>query len=86
MTISAVRLDANAVDVTVTDDQMVVVLADGRELAAPLAWFPRLLKATPDQRKKLAAHWRRTRHPLGRRGRRRLDREPVEGKLKPVAE
>ena len=54
MTISAVRLDANAVDVTVTDDQVVVVLADGRELAAPLAWFPRLLEATPDQRR----NWR----------------------------
>jgi hypothetical protein len=31
-----------------------VVLADGRELAAPLAWFPRLLEATDDQRK----NWR----------------------------
>src|ERR1700733_1470708 len=54
MTTSAVRLDANAVDVTVTDDQLVVVLADGRELAAPLAWLPRLLEATPDQRR----NWR----------------------------
>jgi Protein of unknown function (DUF2442) len=54
MTISAVRVDANAIDVTVTDDQLVVVLADGRELAAPLAWFPRLLEATPDQRR----NWR----------------------------
>ena len=52
MTISAVRLDANAVEVTVTDDQLIVVLADGRELAAPLAWFPRLLDATPEQRRK----------------------------------
>ena len=52
MTISAVRLDANAVDVTVTDDRLIVVLADGRELAAPLAWFPRLLEATPEQRRK----------------------------------
>jgi hypothetical protein len=54
MSISAVRLDANAVDVTVTDDRLVVILADGRELAAPLAWFPRLLEATPDQRR----NWR----------------------------
>jgi hypothetical protein len=29
-------------------------LADGRELAAPLAWFPRLMTATPEQRR----HWR----------------------------
>ena len=54
MSISAVRLDANAIDVAVTDDQLVVTLADGRELAAPLAWFPRLLDATPDQRR----NWR----------------------------
>ena len=54
MSTSAVRLDANAVDVTVTEDRLVVVLADGRELAAPLAWFPRLLEATPDQRR----NWR----------------------------
>ena len=54
MSISAVRLDANAVDVSVTDDRLVVFLADGRELAAPLAWFPRLLGATSDQRR----NWR----------------------------
>jgi hypothetical protein len=54
MPISVVKLDANAVDVTVTDDQLVVVLADGRELAAPLMWFPRLFEATPDQRR----NWR----------------------------
>jgi uncharacterized protein DUF2442 len=52
MSTSAVKLDATAVDVTVTDDQLVVILADGRELAAPLTWFPRLLEATDDQRRK----------------------------------
>ena len=50
----AAKPDATAVDVTVTDDRLLVVLADGRELAAPLAWFPRLLDATEDQRK----NWR----------------------------
>ena len=54
MPTSAVKLDATATDVTVTEDQVVVVLADGRELAAPLAWFPRLADATPDQRR----NWR----------------------------
>jgi len=54
MPISAVKLDATATDVTVTEDQVVIVLADGRELAAPLAWFPRLADATPDQRR----NWR----------------------------
>jgi Protein of unknown function (DUF2442) len=54
MPISAVRLDATAVDVRVTDDHILVVLADGRELAAPLAWSPRLADATPKQRR----NWR----------------------------
>ena len=54
MPISAAKLDATAVDARVMDDQLVVVLADGRELAAPLTWFPRLLEATPEQRR----NWR----------------------------
>jgi hypothetical protein len=54
MPISAVKLDATAVDASVTDDRIVVVLADGRELAAPLAWFPRLVDATAEQRR----NWR----------------------------
>jgi hypothetical protein len=54
MPISTVRFDATAVDVKVSDKHLLVVLADGRELAAPLAWFPRLSEATEDQRK----NWR----------------------------
>jgi uncharacterized protein DUF2442 len=54
MPISAIKPDATAVDVQVADDRIVVVLADGRELAAPLAWFPRLVDATPAQRR----NWR----------------------------
>jgi hypothetical protein len=54
MPISAVKLDATAVDVSVTDDRLIVILADGRELAAPLVWFPRLEGATEVQRK----NWR----------------------------
>jgi hypothetical protein len=45
---------ADAVDVTCTASELVVTLADGRRVSAPLAWFPRLLKATPAQR----AKWR----------------------------
>jgi len=33
-------------------DTMWVVLADGRTLGVPLAYFPRLLKAAPSQREK----------------------------------
>lgn len=45
-----VKYEPLAVDVKCTDDALVVVLMDGREVSAPLAWFPRLQKATPDQR------------------------------------
>lgn len=33
-----------------TDDCVVVDLADGRTISAPLAWYPRLLHAMPEQR------------------------------------
>lgn len=33
------------------DDSMWVELSDGRVLGVPLAWFPRLLHATPRQRR-----------------------------------
>jgi uncharacterized protein DUF2442 len=51
---SAIKVDATAVDVTVTDERLTVILADGRELSAPLAWFPRVLDATDVQRQ----NWR----------------------------
>lgn len=54
MSIMAVEKDPLAVDVAVSDDRLSVVLADGRELSVPLAWFPRLLAATRDQRR----NWR----------------------------
>jgi len=52
MPISAVKLDATAIDVAVTDERLIVTLVDGRELSAPLAWFPRLSEATAEQRQK----------------------------------
>jgi len=55
MSISAISLDPVAVDVTVTGEALRVVLADGREVSAPLEWFPRLRDAAPAQR----ANWRR---------------------------
>ncbi len=50
----AIKFDPSAVDVQTDDAVLRVTLADGRELAAPLEWFPRLRDATPDQRR----HWR----------------------------
>lgn len=37
-------------NVTCTADAVCAELADGRTICAPLAWFPRLLHATPEQR------------------------------------
>ncbi len=42
--------DPLAVDVSFTADTFRVTLDDGRELSIPLAWFPRLLHGTPEQR------------------------------------
>lgn len=42
--------EATAVDVSCTNDALCVVLSDGRMVSAPLAWFPRLLEATPKKR------------------------------------
>ena len=41
---------ARAVDANITDDTLAVDLADGRSLAIPLAWFPRLLNGSPEER------------------------------------
>lgn len=39
--IKAIRID---------EDVLMVELADGRSVSTPLAWYPRLLHATPEQR------------------------------------
>ena len=56
MSISIARPDANplAVSMAVGDDSLHLVLADGREISAPLEWFPRLRDATQADR----AKWR----------------------------
>lgn len=42
--------EALATRVAVSDDTLSVELADGRTIAAPLAWYPRLAHATPAER------------------------------------
>jgi hypothetical protein len=37
-------------DVSFDEDVMWVALSDGRTLGVPLAWFPRLLRATQEER------------------------------------
>jgi len=39
-----------ALEVRITENELTVSLADGRTISVPLAWFPRLLHATPEQR------------------------------------
>ena len=39
-------------DVEVTDAELRVVLSDGRRLAVPLSWFPRLEAAPPEARQR----------------------------------
>jgi len=43
---------ASAQNVNVTDDALIVDLSDGRTVLVPLAWFPRLLHGTPEERNK----------------------------------
>ncbi len=38
------------VGVAVSEDTLTVDLADGRTISAPLAWYPKLLHATPEER------------------------------------
>ncbi|HEY8694825.1 MAG TPA: DUF2442 domain-containing protein [Chloroflexota bacterium] len=52
-TIAPAIEDARAVDVTVSKDYVRVTLEDGRVLAVPIAWFPTLAAASPEQRR----HW-----------------------------
>ena len=51
MNISAVEIVVpNAGTVTVTEDTLSVNLSDGRTIAVPLAWFPRLVHASQKER------------------------------------
>lgn len=52
MNTSAVKLEDIAINVHFDEYSVYFDLADGRMLSAPLVWFPRLLKASPQQRQK----------------------------------
>jgi Protein of unknown function (DUF2442) len=51
MSSSVIEIRPKAREVSVGDDELTVLLADGRKISVPLAWFPRLLHATADQRR-----------------------------------
>lgn len=50
MNISAKVGDERVADVRFDAERLIVDLADGRTIAVPLAWYPRLLNASPAQR------------------------------------
>jgi hypothetical protein len=54
MNILTDKKESTATDVWFANEMLYVRLTDGREIGSPLAWFPRLQKATESQRK----NWR----------------------------
>ena len=46
----AVKTDERVAGVSFDVESLSVDLMDGRTIAVPLAWYPRLLDATPEQR------------------------------------
>jgi len=47
----AANLDGRAVNLRCTDRTLHVRLADGREISAPVSWFPKLQHAPEERRK-----------------------------------
>ena len=64
MSFTTIDIQPLAVDVSCSSDKLQVTLADGREIAVPLEWYPRLQEATPKERNDwqlldggLGIHW-----------------------------
>lgn len=51
---STLTAEAKAHNITITEDTLAVDLNDGRTISVPLAWYPRLLHGTPEER----SNWR----------------------------
>jgi hypothetical protein len=47
---STLITEAKANNITITEDTLAVDLNDGRTISVPLAWYPRLLHGTPEER------------------------------------
>lgn len=54
MGILALAADERVADININEDELSVRLKDGRKISVPLAWYPRLLHATQEQR----ANWK----------------------------
>ena len=64
MSTSTVPTEATANGVRVTNDALVVYLADGRTVSVPLQWYPRLAEGSPAERRRwellgpgIGIHW-----------------------------
>lgn len=62
--------DIRPVSVAFTTHELVVTLADGRKIATPLAWYPRLRDANPSERAHfelmaMGIHWPELDEDLG---------------------
>ena len=64
MSTLVVKIEPKVIDLSFTSNSIKVVLADGREISAPLEWFPRLRDANELQRnnwrligKGIGIHW-----------------------------
>ena len=49
MTTTAIETAALATDVSFSESEMIVALADGRRICVPIIWFPRLAKASAEE-------------------------------------
>ena len=57
MTTSTVEMEVSgAVTMTVTESTLTAVLVDGRAISVPLAWYPRLVHATTEERNNWELH------------------------------
>jgi hypothetical protein len=51
---STLAAEVRAQSLVVTEDSLIVDLSDGRSLTVPLAWYPRLVHGTPEEKR----NWR----------------------------
>jgi len=51
MSIATIDIQPRVLTIDFVDDKLSVTIADGRTLLVPVAWYPRLLHATEQERK-----------------------------------
>lgn len=71
----ALAADERVADVRITNDELSVRLRDGRTICVPLVWYPRLLNATEEQRRRwqivgagYGIHWKEIDEDLSSEG------------------